>query len=443
MDASTIDGLLVFPERMYTGRITIHDGVIAGVEERPADGSTATLIFPGFVDIHVHAREYPKPSADDPNALKAWEAACRKETFASCGAAAIHGGITLFAAMPNDPVPPDSAERYQPKVEVARSSPCPVIVFAAITPHSEPWEDLPYKLYLDRSSGSVSFSSWTDVEAALKRYRGCRVFFHAEDPEILQSFPSSAPRWRNRPPEAEIKAVDRILEFTSRLALRTHICHVSTQAAVERIVAYNRHASHRVTCEVTPHHLFFSVDENGSVLAANGAPVAHPELLECNPPLRTEADRRYLLNALQEGTIDALASDHAPHTLEDKKNGAPGMPHLDTLGAFAGWLMKGCSFPPQRIAAILSTEPARIIGAEIRSPISLSGISPGSEATLTVLDFSGTTTVPVHGSGRPVGLATRCGWSPFEGVPLPARVFRTVIHGQLHAPGRFLDEGRA
>jgi len=75
-------------------------------------------------------------------------------------------------------------------------------------------------------------------------------------------------------------------------------------------------------------------------------PEAAAFLFDCNPPLRAEDDRRFLVEALRDGRIDMLASDHAPHTLADKQNGAAGMPHLDTLGAFAGWLIKRFGFTP-------------------------------------------------------------------------------------------------
>ena len=119
--------------------------------------------------------------------------------------------------------------------------------------------NLPYKVYLDIAPSPVSFTTWADLETALARYRGCRVFFHAEDPETLRKFTGDGPRWKNRPPEAEISAVEKILELTAKLGLHSHICHVSTEKAVSLICDYNRVSEDRVTCEVTPHHLFFSI----------------------------------------------------------------------------------------------------------------------------------------------------------------------------------------
>jgi len=429
MNEASLTGRVVFPDGVRPAAIVIDSehGSIASV--RPADGPVADmpLIFPGFIDIHVHAREYAEPSDADPTAMEKWEAALRKETFVTAGRAALNGGVTLFAAMPNDPDPPDDPDRYARKVALASSSPCPVVVFSVVTARSEPWKNLPYKVYLDVSASSVSFTDWHELESALRRYRGRRLFFHAEDPKILSRTGGGSPRWRTRPPEAEIVAVEKILELTAKLGLHTHLCHLSTARAVELVREYNRGSADKVSCEVTPHHLFFSVDDRG-VRSALTDQVPASGWLECNPPLRSEEDRRYLVYALKEGLVDVLASDHAPHTLADKEGGAPGMPHLDTLGAFAGWLVTACGFPPERVAEVLSQAPARLFSPDLDRVHGI--VEEGAAASFTLLDTAGTTLVEedaIRGQGP---LQTRCGWSPFDRIPLPARVTGVMVRGR-------------
>jgi dihydroorotase len=431
MEPASIKGRAVFRDGVRGAEVLVDPeaGSIVSVKELGGDQDLGNLIFPGFIDIHVHAREYPRPDASDPQAIAKWEAACRKETFRTAGDAAINGGVTLFAAMPNDPEPPDNTDAYSEKQQVAESSPCPVVMFAAITGHSEPWRDLPYKVYLDAAPSAVSFTTWAGLEDALARYRGCRVFFHAEDPDTLTKFRGDGPRWRTRPPEAEIEAVKKILELTAKLGLHSHICHVSTEKAVSLICDYNRVSQDRVTCEVTPHHLFFSIHEE-NVFAAVAEQIPASALLDCNPPLRPESDRRFLLDALKEGMIDLLASDHAPHTIDDKRGGSPGMPHLDTLGPFSGWLMNECGFSPVRIAEILSTAPARLFSQDLDLPHG--AIEPGYSASLTLLDIRGSTLVEGDQIKWRGPLRTRCRWSPFEGIPLPARVAGTVVCGKQY-----------
>ena len=425
-----LSAITVFPDKLASARIVMdgEKGTIVAVdrseEAAPAGG---VLLFPGFIDIHVHAREYPQPRGDNPDQLRVWEDRCRKETFATAGHAAINGGVTLFAAMPNDPFPPSNEQAYREKLLVAEKSPCPVIVFGQIAEDSEPWADIPYKLYLDVKGTQGAFWDWRTVDGVLRRFRGCHVFFHAEDPEVLEAAPTKGPRWVTRPPEAETSAVEKVLELASKFGIRAHICHVSTERAVRLIADYNKTASEPVTCEVTPHHLFFSVDGETVIPApcTSGGELCPPVRLGSNPPIRSEADRRFLVEALRDGLIGVLATDHAPHTLEDKGRGAPGMPHLDTIGGFAGWLMAQYSFTPQRIAEILSTNPARIMASYLDTPHGK--IEPGACASFTELDLNGTTEVrgrEIMGRGR---LQTRCGWSPFEGVRLPAAVSRTII----------------
>lgn len=431
MEPLYITGRTVFPDGIRHSRIGMDPiaGTIVSVEDTEEQQSENVLIFPGFIDAHVHAREYPRPLDSDSPALAKWEAACRKEVFTTAGQAAINGGVTLIAAMPNDPVPPDNSERYSQKVRLAASSPCPVVTFACVTRESSPWADIPYKVYLDSAPSAVSFDNWDDLADTLGRYKGSRVFFHAEDPLVLRKFPSGSPRWKNRPPEAEVNAARRILEMTAKFALKTHICHISTEQAVMLVQEYNRKSSAKVTCEATPHHLFFSI-RNGQAMAADGNEVRNSNLLESNPPLRPEHDRLFLLDALKNGLVDILASDHAPHTIQDKMNGAPGMPHLDTLGPFVGWLMADCGFMPQRIAEITALMPGRLFAPDLAVP--QGSIAQGWTASFTLLDLDRRSVADERGIEDRGPFRTRCAWSPFSGFSFPAYVSATIVAGRPH-----------
>lgn len=430
MDKMELSYLAVLPDGVKSTRVVVDTdrGIIESLTPASAVQNDSLILFPGFIDIHVHAREFPRPDHKNKNLFEKWENACLKETFETAGKAAINGGITCFAAMPNDPVAPDNELRFRQKSLLSESSECPVILFASITLTSEPWANLPYKVYLDTHSSQSGFSSWSDLEGVLRRYRGQRVFFHAEDPRVLINNAGFTEHWKRRPPEAEISAVERILEITHKYGLISHICHISTTSAVESISCYNKQATIKVTTEVTPHHLFFSVDEVG-YLAAGRRIEIEPYILNCNPPIRSEEDRQYMIEALRSGEIQALASDHAPHLLSEKMAGAPGMPHLDTLGPFAGWLIHDCDFDCQRIAQILSSEPVRII-SPFPDP-KTGSIQEGFKASFSLLDLNRKTIVrrPNNPTGN-LNLFTRCGWSPFQNISLPAHVTKTIIGGR-------------
>ena len=431
IEITALDGLALLPDGLKQVRIRIESGKIASVVETDIVDSTGQIIFPGFIDLHVHAREYFQANKDDPTSQAVWNAMTAKETFATAGAAAINGGVTLFVAMPNDPEPPDCESSYARKQELSLTSVCPVEVAAAVTSGSEPWDDLLYKVYLDPKPSPVSFQRWGDLRTVVARYARCRLMFHAEDPEFIASQTESGPRWRTRPPDAEFRAVDRILDLTAKFGLRAHICHISTRKAVELIEDYNRYSSLKVTSEATPHHLFFSVSPKG-VVGAMGEPEAQ-ELFECNPPLRSEDDRLFLLESLRSGSVDCLASDHAPHTIEDKHNGAPGVPHLDTYGPFVGWLMHHCGFTPQRVAEITSTAPARILPPHWQER--LGAIQEGYSGTFTILDMNHPSRMEgaqIVGRGE---LRSRCKWSPFSGFTFPAMVRRTIVAGKCYQFG--------
>ena len=171
-----------------------------------------------------------------------------------------------------------------------------------------------------------------------------------------------------------------------------------------------------VTCEVTPHHIYYDTsvitDENRG-------------MMQMNPPLRAGDDRLAMLEGLRDGTLDYLATDHAPHTLEEKATGVSGQPHLDTYGAFVSWMLVEAGFTPERIAAVCSENPGTFV-EPYTAPRRFGRIAPGYSASLTVLNLARPVTIK-----RDL-LATKCGWSPFEGVTFPGSVEAVFVDGQRH-----------
>ena len=130
-----------------------------------------------------------------------------------------------------------------------------------------------------------------------------------------------------------------------------------------------------------------------------------------------------MLEALRDGTLDYLATDHAPHTLEEKATGVSGQPHLDTYGAFVTWMMAEAGFTPERIAAVCCENPGEFVNP-YSAPRRFGHIAPGYTAALTVLNLARPQRVDRD------SLATKCGWSPFEGVTFPGSVEAVFSDGR-------------
>ncbi len=142
-----------------------------------------------------------------------------------------------------------------------------------------------------------------------------------------------------------------------------------------------------------------------------------------NPPLRTVSDRKAMLDALRDGTLDYLATDHAPHTLEENEQGISGQPHLDTYGAFVTWLILDQKFTPEQAARFCSENPGSFVNPYI-SPKKFGKIEPGYTASLTVLNLKQPVTI------KREDMKTKCGWSPFEEITFPGSVEAVFIEGE-------------
>lgn len=405
------------------GRIANHDGEFEGAIEintetgliervGPRTGRSdfdleGQIIFPGFGDIHIHAR-------DDVSKSQVY-----KEDFGTISAAAIHGGVTQVADMPNNPVAPVDDERYAAKEQLTAASAVHVTLYAGIGPETSPLvRHVPYKAFMGPSVGDLFFASQEQLEGVIAKYRGKNVSFHCEDPVILRDSMGEPTHEQRRPARAEITATEFALYLIERYELVGKLCHYSTKDGLKKIAAAKARGV-RVTAEATPHHLFFDdsmlTDENRL-------------WLQMNPPLRGPEDRLALIEALRSGLVDYVATDHAPHTLEEKLEGVSGVPHLDTYGAFATWLMAEHGFSAQDIARVCAWNPGRFVKEFLPQGFGegYGAVAPGYVGSLTILDPKAPHVV------RREEMKTKCGWSPFEGYTMPGRVTYTVLQGKVY-----------
>ncbi len=403
-----IEGRLVSSERIVSGQVRIEGEYI--VEVGPHLGNAdrrfggECLIFAGFGDIHIHAR-------DDVSGRE-----CYKEDFSTAARAAVNGGVVHVADMPNNHVPPIDDASYAAKERLVESRRVPIHVtlYAGIGPGTRPLTtSVPYKVYMGPSVGELYFKTLQNLDETLAAYRGQAVSFHCEDPELLDQHRTEQTHEQRRPPECEVSATSFALQMIEKYDLTGKLCHYSVEAGIP-LIREAKARGLRVTAEVTPHHLYF--DESDITESNRG-------LMQMNPPLRAAHDRLAMLAALREGTLDYLATDHAPHTLEEKARGISGQPHLDTYGAFVTWLIVKQGFTPELAASFCAEKPGEFVNSYC-APLRFGRIEPGYTASLTVLNLARPQIVQRE------GLLTKCGWSPFEGVTFPGSIEAIMLRGE-------------
>jgi dihydroorotase len=394
--------------------VLIADGVIVEIGEhletagaRVLDAAGA-VVAPGFIDMHVHLREPGQT---------------RKETIATGSAAAVAGGFTAVACMPNTDPALDSPTFVSEVVRRAAVAACArVYPIGAITRCRAGTELAPYHLL--RDAGCVAFSDDGATIANARVLRNAARYAidlsgpfisHCEDADLKgeavmnEGVNSARLGLEGSPGLAEDVIVARDLLIAEDTGKNWHIAHVSTARSLD-LVRWARSRGVRSTCEVTPHHLFF-IDDRFDEYRAEG---------KVNPPLRDALDRRALVAGVRDGTIDAFATDHAPHGADEKAqllSVAPvGFSGLEiAVGAYAAAVP---DLPLERFVALLATNPARILG------VSGGTLAAGSPADLTIFAERPWTVDArrFHSLGKN---------TPFDGMPFSRRVVATIVAGHV------------
>lgn len=407
-----ISGRIVTHEREFDGTVewdpstgwitSVREGLEFDVSEKDAKDEAwfdpnEAVIFPGFGDIHIHARE-------DESGKHTY-----KEDFISASEAAVNGGVIHVADMPNNPIPPVDENSYSKKRKLADRSPIHITLYAGIGPNTKPLEhSVPYKVFMGPSIGELFFHNNETLEDTIRNYAGQNISFHCEDPEILEKHQDEKLHEDRRPAEAETMATDFALYLIEKYDLRGKLCHYSTGDGLNKIKAAKQKGI-RITCEVTPTHLFFDrsmlTDENR-------------HWFQMNPPLRDKEDRERMLEGVKEGWIDYLATDHAPHSIEEKHKGTSGISQLDTYSLFVTWLILKGGVELKTVAKICSKNPGDFVN-EYLPPKYGKGfgrIEPGYSANFTVLNLKKPKTFHKE------EIKSKSGWSPFENFEFPGSI---------------------
>ncbi|HLW56571.1 MAG TPA: hypothetical protein VKY27_04245 [Bacteriovoracaceae bacterium] len=366
------------------------------------------LLFAGMGDVHIHARE-------DVSGQNNY-----KEDFISTFKAMTNGGLCHCGDMPNNPLPPIDDESYIKKFELTKKAHSAVWPYGGIGPKTKPLSfKIPYKAYMGPSVGELYFKNFEELDSALARYQGQWVSFHCEDPQILELSKEELTHFARRPVSAEVLATHDALKLIEKYQLKGKLCHYSSGEGLKAIREF-RKKGNKVLIEVTPQHLYF-YHEN----------LEDPHYFQMNPPIRSQCDQQALWDALLKGEIDFLATDHAPHTLEEKQQGVSGLTGLDTYAGFVCWLISQ-KVPLTVIAKMCSENPGDFYNEFLPTFKSLSSehkyprgyLKEGFRADFTVLNLKETTLV------NEAFLKTKVKHSPFLGVTFPGKLEALIQEGR-------------
>ncbi|MEM5814798.1 MAG: dihydroorotase family protein [Candidatus Aenigmatarchaeota archaeon] len=388
MSLAVKNGLAFINGAFIERDILIEDGVIAAVghdlkgdENISAQGM---LVLPGLIDPHVHLRE-PGDTY--------------KEDFVTGSRAAIAGGFTTVMDMPNNAVPTVTKARYEEKIRLARGKAlCDVFFHFGGTDENflevKKADPPSLKLYLGKTTGMLLLRDPRSMERHFAN-------FQKERPVVLHACDHSEHETENL--QKTYATIENAVSVAQRMRRRIHLAHASTAQEVWLAKRYGR-----CTVETAPHYLFLSTKD----LKRLG------KFYKVYPPLRSEEERKVLWGALDR--VDCIATDHAPHTPEDKENGAAGFPGLETSLAL---MLDACDkglLDRVWVLRMMCENPAATFNLKGRGRI-----EKGYSGDIALVDHK--KIWKVDGTE----LQTKCKWSPFEGKELKGRTHSVIKGGAL------------
>ena len=396
--------------------VLVEDGRIVSLSKETPDAAGARVIeldhgylFPGFVDVHVHLRE-PGFSY--------------KETIATGTRAAAHGGYTAVCPMPNLKPVPDSLENLQPELDaIAKDAVIHVHPYGAITVGEKgkelaDLEDMaPYVVAFSDDGKGVQNPEMMKQAMLRAKALGKIIVAHCEDESLLNGGYihdgeyARAHGHRGNPSASEWKQVERDLDLVRETGCAYHVCHVSTKETVA-LIRKAKAEGLDVTCETPPHYLVF----NDSMLQEEGC-------FKMNPPIRSEEDRQALIAGILDGTVDMIATDHAPHSAEEKGRGLAhslfGIVGLETaFPVLYTELVKPGVLTLEQLIDRMVTNPARRFGIG-------SALEEGAPADLTVFDLDASYTI------QPEDFLSMGKSSPFAGRTVFGKCLLTLSGGEI------------
>jgi len=415
--------------RVVEAGLAIDDGRILKIAKKTNLPSASTkmnlkghITLPGLIDPHVHLRN---------------QQLAYKEDFFSGTAAAAAGGITLTIDMPNNKPVTMNSISLRERMRLAERRAVVNVAFYSAFPQK--LEEVPsivkegataFKLYMTEKIGGLDVDDDKLLLQAFNKVAkmGVPVAVHAEDRKILETRRREMEKTgrkdveayaKARPPEAEARAIRRIVQLAKKCGVQVHFCHVSSAVGLNAFLTAKKDGL-PVTCEVTPHHLLLSLEHLKR----------YRTLALTNPPLRTREDVIALWSALKQGLIDALASDHAPHTIEEKKvasiwDAKPGIAGLETTLPLLLTQVSEGRLTITDLVRLTSEKPAEIFNLRNRGCL-----EEGNWADIVVVDINRKYKIDAS------NFYSKAKYSPFDGWRVKGKPTKTFVNGHL-----VMDEG--
>ena len=368
------------------------------------------LTLPGLIDAHVHLRDMRRS---------------HKEDFFTGTCASAAGGFTTVLDMPNTIPTTDSCERLQEKISVAKKKVVVNIGFHAML--SDRLHELSgmaqmgvisFKLYLNKPQSDLDIENDEHLQNTMQECvkLGTPLTIHAEEfhnakAEEIDSFEYLVKKYEEK---LEINAIKRILSLIKGSGVQAHICHISSAKSLSLIEEAKKNGTN-VSCEVTPHHIFLS----------NKSFKEFGTLALTDPPIRSKATTKKLWDALVNGSIDIIASDHAPHTIKEKLcsslDKVPfGIPGLETTLPLLLTEVNSGKLTLRRLVEVLAEKPAEIFHLKNKG-----FLEEGNDADLTLIDLKAKHKIESEKS------YSKAEYSPFEGMKCKGKVVKVLVSGNI------------
>jgi dihydroorotase len=408
-------GAVVTPSGTIATDIGVGGGRIAAIGDlRTASAAhqidaAGLTVLPGIIDTQVHMRE---PGLE------------HKEDLATGTRAAALGGVTAVFEMPNTKPATTTDSALADKLKRAEGRAWVDHAFylgaaADNVHHLAEWERLPgcagVKVFMGSSTGSLLVADDATLARVLAAGRR-RVAVHCEDDDrlterkaIAHGHPRTHPEWRDV--ETALKATRRLIALAEKAGRPVHVLHVTTAEEMEFLAAHK----HLASVETSPQHLTLAAPECYERLGTYA---------QMNPPIREARHRDALWRAVADGVVDVLGSDHAPHTREEKDQPYPqspsGMPGVQTLVPVMLDHVAAGRLTLERFVDLMCAGPARLFGIQGKGRIAV-----GHDADFTVVDLKAKREI------TNAWIASRCGWTPFDGMRVTGWPIMTVVRGML------------